>query len=124
MKVYVDDIRSAPDETWTLARTINRAINAISQFGCEEISLDHDISHQVRVGTLSRPYPCDECYCAVAHYLAQKYRDAAPEDVPKVYIHSANPVGAADLQAILKNEGGIESVYNPLPAANRLELIA
>lgn len=51
MKLYVDDIRNAPDETWTVARSVDSAISFISQFGAEidEISLDHDISHQVAV---------------------------------------------------------------------------
>jgi hypothetical protein len=122
MKLYIDDIRNAPSEAWTVARTINAAITALSTFEVEEVSLDHDISHQVTVGGLSRPYPCAECYCAVAHYLSQKFRDAVPESVPKITLHTANPVGARDMEMILKNEGGLECTYTRSPVANRLEM--
>jgi hypothetical protein len=119
--LWVDDIRNAPDDRWTVARTINSAITALSTFEVEAVSLDHDISHQVVVGGLSRPYPCGECFCAVAHYMAEKYRDAVPEDIPIITIISANPVGARDMEMILKNEGGLSSTYVPAPNANRLE---
>lgn len=121
MKLYVDDIRNAPDDSWEVARTITSAINALSAFEVTEVSLDHDISHQVTIGGLSRPYPCAECYCPVAHYISQKFRDAVPESVPKVTLHTSNPVGARDMAAILKNEGGIESTFIRSGPANRLE---
>lgn len=120
-KIYVDDVREIPDDSWTLCRTINSAITALSTFEVTHISLDHDISHQVTVQGLSRPYPCGECYCAVAHYMSQKFRDAIPESIPVITIHSANPVGARDMELILKNEGGLDSTYVPCPACNRLE---
>jgi hypothetical protein len=47
--------RNAPDESWTVARTITAAISAIATFHFDVISLDHDISHQVVMGGLSRP---------------------------------------------------------------------
>jgi len=75
MKLFVDDIRNAPDESWTVARTINAAISFLETFEPEVISLDHDISHQVSVGSLSRPYPCDETFTAVAYYIKAKNAD-------------------------------------------------
>ena len=61
MKLWVDDIRNAPDETWTVARTINAAINALKMFEFEEISLDHDISHQVGMGKKPSYRKCRRC---------------------------------------------------------------
>lgn len=120
MKLYVDDIRNAPDESWTLARTINAAINALSRWDFEEISLDHDISHQIVMGEMSRPFRCDECFCAVARYIAaiEGTRASPP---PKLTLHTSNPVGAEDMRDILK-AAGVPSVIKLTGAANRLEM--
>lgn len=119
MKLFIDDIRNAPDTTWTLARTITAAISGIAQFGdsIEEISIDHDISHQINMGPISRPYPCEETYQPVAHFIGEFY---SPTRYPKIVIHSANPIGAMTLKNILE-EYGIPSTIEMRGAANRLE---
>lgn len=122
MKLYVDDIRNAPDESWTVARSINSAISFIAKFGKEisHISIDHDISHQVAIGSLSRPYPCEETFRAVAYFIGEKYRDSG-FDIPSVIIHSSNPAGCDEIYGIL-------TAYNITPEikmtgiANRLEM--
>lgn len=116
MKLFVDDIRNAPDESWTVARTINAAISAIDTFDFEVISLDHDISHQVSVGALSRPYPCEETFTAVAYFIKEKYLARIK---PKIVIHTSNPVGALKIKGILK-DFEIREVHTIL--ANRLEM--
>jgi len=123
MKLYIDDIREAP-KGWTLARTVGQAIKLIEMFGKEidEFSFDHDISHQVKVGKVSRPYPCDECFCAVARYAVAYYDhcyyNEEVKDEIKTTIHTANPSGAGDLKTILV---GFEPEYVPCPPCNRLE---
>jgi NAD+-processing family protein with receiver domain len=132
VKIWVDDIRNAPDDTWIVCRTIGASIRAIHQFGAEitKISLDHDISHQVALGDLSRPYPCEETFSVVAHYLGLLWAfynaridagEAAPLWCPTVIIHSANPVGAKSMQDILKLYD-MKPLIAPMGAANRLEL--
>lgn len=125
MKLWVDDIRSAPDPGWTVARTATAAIRIISMFGpsMDEISLDHDISHQVGMGELSRPYPCEETFESVAHYIAMYWcleRYPGSPHVPLVTIHSANPVGAENMKKIM--DGTVNVVVKPMGAANRLEM--
>lgn len=141
MKLWVDDIRNAPDDTWTVARTASSAIRAIARFNFDVISLDHDISHQVAVGSLSRPYPCEETFQAVAYFIAEKYWTHRPlpstEDEykfqvrqtlsvarplagPKVIIHSSNPTGGAEMAKIL-SDSGIRVEMQPMGAVNRLE---
>lgn len=127
MKLWIDDIRQAPDDSWTVARTVTSAIRAIARFNFEEISLDHDISHQITVGTLGRPYPCEECFCAVAYYLAEKYwhnKDLSVSSLnlcPKIIIHTSSPVGAKEIEAILK-DAGIKSKFKRMGLSNRLEM--
>ena len=120
MKLYIDDIRYGPDNTWTVARTVNEAIRAIDRFEFDEISIDHDISHQVVVGKLSRPYPCNETFGAVAYFIGQKYFGV--EKLPKITLHSSNPIGAKEMEDVL-NQYGIEAEIKPtgIPA-NRLEM--
>jgi hypothetical protein len=107
MKLFVDDIRDALDEHWTLVRTISEAIRCIARFGAEitEISLDHDISHEVRVNGEYRPFPSPETFAAVAYFIGAYYDRSFyrqnPQKIPKITAHTANPVGAETIAAIL-----------------------
>ena len=136
MKLFVDDIRQAPDDTWQVARTATAAIRAIARYEFDVISLDHDISHQVQVGTLSRPYPCEETFAAVAYFIAEKYRHDVPvvdyrpnsttiatisRLVPKVILHTSNQVAGDEMARVLAGVGILtEKKY--MGAANRLEM--
>ena len=117
MKIWVDDIRTAP-EGWHHARTVTEAIRVIGMFPEEitHISLDHDISYQVEVAGVSRPFPSPEDFSAVAYYIVMALMGPW-----KISVHSANPVGAKKILAILK-EGGIKAEYKPMGPANRLEM--
>lgn len=133
MKLFVDDIRNAPNESWNVSRTVLSAIRAIEQFEPEWISLDHDISHQVTVGGVSRPYPCEETFESVAHYIALKHMNRIheracgskkPDWSPKIILHTSNPVGQKKMETILL-EGlipfaDINTVLSK--AVNRLEM--
>ncbi len=132
MKLFIDDIRNAPDDNWIVTRDVTEAIRAINRFDFEEISLDHDISHQVTIGKLSRPYPCGECFCAVAYFIAEKYwidREIKNKDLmitrpllgPKIIIHTSNPAGAEEMKAILK-DSGLSCEIKMMVATNRLEM--
>jgi hypothetical protein len=119
MKLWVDDIRPAPDETWTVARTITSAFNALQIRDAEVVSLDHDISHQVSIGTgLERPFPCPENFTPVAHYIGLDHC------AKKIILHTSNPVGAENMKAILMHYGYEEEQIEvrPMGAANRLEM--
>lgn len=118
MKLYIDDIRKAPDESWHLARTVEAAISAIVMFDFEVISLDHDISHQISIGVegSNRPHPCSETFTSVAYFIAEKYRGKDPK--PKIIIHTANPAGAMRIARILD---GFEIERVDSYPANRLE---
>lgn len=119
MKLFVDDIRNAHNGNWTVARTVDSAIAFISQYGdsIDEISLDHDISHQVGMGKISRPYPCAETFTPVARFMREYYKNGTE---PKVTIHSSNPIGAKNIQFILKDFPDVK--YIPFGPVNRLEM--
>ena len=117
MKLYIDDIRPAP-EGWQQARTVTDAIRFISQFRhqIDEISIDHDISYAVEVAGTQRPFPSPENFTAVAYYICAIF---SPDDI-KLTVHSANPVGAKELEKIFLDYG-LVSEYKPASRVNRLE---
>jgi hypothetical protein len=116
MKVFIDDIRPAP-EGWLQARTVTDAIKTIARFNTEitDISIDHDISYAVTVAGETRPFPSPETFQAVAYYIAAV---CLPE--VNITIHSANPVGCLELQAIF-NDYNFKSTITPASRVNRLE---
>lgn len=134
MKLWIDDIRTPPDDTWHIARNVSSAIRALDMFGPDitEISLDHDISHQLIMGKMSRPYACEETFEAVARYIAllktyietpeQSQTERTPKWNPKIQIHTSNYVGAQNMKKILDDVGLNPNVVIA-PGANRLETI-
>lgn len=125
MKLYVDDIREAPDESWTLCKTITEAASALYNFGSEitEISLDHDISFEVRIEGIYRPFPSPDTFLPVAMLIGEManggvYLVHGAKWGLKVTIHSANPVGAERMQKMLQ-EYGIEPEIKPMGEAHR-----
>lgn len=126
MKLWVDDIRNAPDDSWHVARTAVEAIRAIARFDFDTISLDHDISHQVTIGNLGRPYPCEETFASVAYYLALKYgwskMPGAPT-LPLIIIHSSNEVAGAEMKRVMEEAGCNRIEHKPMHAASRLEMV-
>ncbi len=126
-KLFIDDIRTAPDDSWNTVRTVTEAIRAIARYDWDVISLDHDISHQVTVGDLSRPYPCGETFAAVAYYIATKYEYrrmsysefSTDEWNPKIILHTSNQVAGDEMEKILK-ESGIECEKRYMGAASRV----
>ena len=119
MKLYIDDIRPAPDD-WQQARTVTDAIRFLSQFGKEvdEISIDHDISYAVEVAGTQRPFPSPENFSAVAYFIAAYYKETPNSKKPQIIIHTANPVGGKELADILKDFCG---KIEPASRVNRLE---
>ena len=72
IKLYVDDRRPAPDDSWKLARTVTEAIRILATVPVELVSLDHDIMDS------------EETFEPVCRYLA------IMNPRPKVTCHSGN----------------------------------
>jgi hypothetical protein len=102
IKVYVDDLRKCP-EGWTLARTNTDAIRLLHNQEVEEISIDHDICFYNR--SIHFIKEVAETFKPIAYYLSVMPKEKRPQ---KVYLHSANPVGAHEMKRILE-DAGIES---------------
>lgn len=104
MKLFVDDIRRPYDDSWATARTVSEAIRLIAQYDFNEISLDHDIGHEVVVDMVWRAYPCLETFEAVAWFIREKYK--TKKDIsPKIILHTGNRPAAEKMQNILGDSG-------------------
>jgi hypothetical protein len=84
MRIYVDDIREAP-EGWLLADCAGIALHFLQNLDVEAISLDHDLGEDSLTG----------------YDIAKKMVELSlwPKDI---YCHSANPVGRINILALLQ----------------------
>jgi len=117
MKLFVDDIRSAPDASWIVVRTVTGAVRALATMEVDCISLDHDIAHHVSVDGNSRSFACRENFSAVCYFIGEKYKSLPP---PKIILHTSNPVGAQRMRHIL-DAYGLTSEYQPGKPVHRSE---
>jgi len=85
-KLFLDDMRQPPDETWDVVRTHKEFIEYIDEHGVPDIiSFDHDLD-----GTLTG------LDCA-------KYIVGRCLTIKEFYVHSANPTGARNIRVLLEN---------------------
>lgn len=95
MKIWLDDIRDAPDETWTVAHTPQEVVReliyaATFDTPIEVLSCDHDLGDDYFTG----------------YYLLTALEEMAAAGewgmIPESFqIHSANPVGRKNMQAAI-----------------------
>jgi hypothetical protein len=92
MKIYLDDIRNAPDDTWTVCRTAEEASDLLKLMGeaVEEMSFDHDLGYERTTGY--------DLACWMERDASEGRWDRVP---PKLQVHSANPVGRKNIQAAI-----------------------
>lgn len=103
MRLWYDDIRRPPDDTWVWARTNGAAMQRLLDEPCEEISFDHDmglhhhdpdeVDADLRVAEDAWRY---EDGAELARWMVK--REIVP---PTVRIHSFNPVGARNIAQIM-----------------------
>jgi hypothetical protein len=87
-KLWVDDLRTPPDESWTWARTAGEAIVMLAARNVTTMSLDHDMGGAAGCVETSRP---------IVLWLCEQHEDVWPSDIT---IHSWNPIGAVWLKAM------------------------
>jgi hypothetical protein len=95
MKLWHDDIREAPDDTWTVARTNEAALLLLRTGEVTEASLDHDLGFAEDGRELA---------------TAMAGQGLIP---PVVNIHSWNPSGAEHMALTLRDGGAELVTINP-----------
>jgi hypothetical protein len=90
MKLFLDDIRDPPDETWIVVRSFREAHDWVKQHGFPTlVSLDHDLGGELTGMDF-------------VHFLINLDLDTGtmPDDFSFI-VHSANPVGAGNIAGLL-----------------------
>jgi hypothetical protein len=93
-KLFLDDLRAPPDQTWVVARSVPAAILYITEYGFPyEMSLDHDLG----TGT-----DAPQLLLWILEELMDEHIHPSALKV-KFGVHSANPVGALNLNNLWKH---------------------
>lgn len=92
-KLYLDDLRTPRSSGWIVVRSFDEFVATIEQLGVPvEISFDHDLGWD------------EEHHCEQkSGYDCAKWLVEQELLVPRINVHSANPVGAANIRALLEN---------------------
>lgn len=84
LKVYLDDVRDPPDDTWVCVRTPSEAIELLQTGRVDEITLDFDLGYDAEGNELTG------YQVAVWVEEAVVLRNFKP---PSMQVHSANSPG-------------------------------
>jgi hypothetical protein len=129
-KIYLDDVRTPVNAEWVVVRSYDEFVEKVTEIGLENIeviSLDHDLGDTAMneyFNNVSPNYTLDysnieektgmDCVKWLVNYYYDNYNLA--EDLisrknkkiigitfPKVYTHSANPIGSANIMGYCNN---------------------
>lgn len=114
VKIYLDDVRTPVDGDWVVVRDYDAFVSNILYYGLENvdlISLDHDLGDTAMI----------EYYNNVKHNYKLEYQNITEKTgydcckflvdhsmdnnipLPLVYVHSANPIGSANMMGYINN---------------------
>lgn len=113
-KIYLDDIRTPTEEGWTVCRSYDEFVKAVDDIGLENIetiSLDHDLGDTAireYFKNTSKNYIIDynNIHEKTGYDCAKWIVNKSMEDeivLPTITVHSANPVGAANIMGYINN---------------------
>lgn len=132
IRIYLDDVRTPrPDEVgvgWVVVRNYQEFIDTVIQIGLENIqviSLDHDLGDSAMSEYFNNVSPNytlnydnikEKTGYDCAKWLVNHFYDLHPESLenrrtfrgrpipfPQIYVHSANPIGAANIMGYINN---------------------
>lgn len=117
ISIYLDDLRTpleppSPNSHWAVIRNYEDFVNLIEDVGLENIeviSFDHDLdrsatmhyleyvknNYEIDYSKIKEPTGLDAVKWLVAHSLT------TGKQIPKCYVHSANPIGSGNMMGYL-----------------------
>lgn len=115
MKLYLDDVRTPIDVDWDIARNYEDFVKYIEDVGLDNISLisfDHDLgdtamqeyysnvvnNYELNYDNITEKTGYDCVKWLINHYLDNDFKT-----FPKIQVHSANPIGAANIIGYVNN---------------------
>jgi hypothetical protein len=92
-KLYLDDIRIPKTKGWDIVRSYDEFVKWIEKNGLpDEVSFDHDLGEEgTKTGYDAAKWLVQYCYSNTLPFL------------PEFNVHSANPVGKANIESYLSN---------------------
>lgn len=106
MKLFVDDVRTPPDDSWIVTKTYQDAIKLIDKHTdqIELISLDHDLgldSCKIEYDHGGNEVYIEQTGYDILLHIVQRKFDGKP--IPKEFrVHSANPVGVERMNGVIE----------------------
>jgi hypothetical protein len=114
ISIYLDDVRTPSIEGWTVVRNYEEFVSTVMYHGLENIetiSLDHDLgdsamteyytnvrnNYELNYNNILEKTGYDCC-----KYLVNKSIETGIP-LPQVYVHSANPIGSANMMGYINN---------------------
>ena len=113
-KIYLDDIRTPIAEDWVIARDYVQFVAIVQLTGLENIeviSLDHDLGDTAMSEYYTNVRPkyslnydniIEKTGYDCCKYLVEKSISTGIL-LPQIYVHSANPIGAANMMGYVNN---------------------
>ena len=114
LRLYLDDVRTPLADDWIIARNYQELVDCINKYGLESfevISLDHDLGDQAMYEyytNVKNNYTLDYSnisektgYDACKFLVSKSMEKSIP--LPQIYIHSANPIGSANMMGYINN---------------------
>ena len=128
-KIYLDDIRTPLDSSWIVVRNYSKFIDKVKEIGLnniEIISFDHDLgdsaieeymrneinNYTIDYNNIIEKTGYDAIKWLVVHFyelnperfeLSNEAKKKNKIIFPKIYVHSANPVGAHNICGFVNN---------------------
>ena len=112
--LYLDDVRTPLDEGWNVVRDYDEFVGAITLVGLENvevISLDHDLGDSAMSEYYNNAKPNfildynniteKTGYDAAKWLVNHSIETGIP--LPRVYVHSSNPIGAHNIMGYINN---------------------
>ena len=129
VRIYLDDMRTPVDKDWLVVRNFHEFVNLVNKVGLTNIrliSLDHDLGDtamQEYFNNVSKNYKLDyenieeKTGYDVAKWLVNEFyltnenrinmsrfdKKQKPIKFPEVVVHSANPIGSANIMGYINN---------------------
>ena len=112
--IYLDDVRTPENEGWIVVRDYDEFVGTITLIGLDNIeliSLDHDLGDGAMSEYYSNVKPNytldysnipEKTGYDVCKFLVE-YSMNTGTPLPKVVVHSANPIGAANMMGYINN---------------------
>jgi hypothetical protein len=114
LRLYLDDVRTPVAEDWIVVKNYNEFVAQIKLHGLgnfEVISLDHDLGDSAMIEyytNVKNNYNLDyenilekTGYDAAKFLVAESMNEKIP--LPQIYVHSANPIGSANMMGYINN---------------------